>query len=465
MSYDRSRRTFLKTSAGLLASSLLPGRFLIAAEAPVEKHYDFRPYRPGKGPASVLCVTPDDGYYLHTFFDICPWSFSGRYFAVTKLPYQKRKPQWGDIAEVCVIDLRRQTIRTVYRTKAWEFQLGAHLQWSHKSDRYLYTNDIIDGRAVCVRIDLEDHNVMAYAGSMYDLSADDRSVISPNLLNMNMTQYGYGVPDPPSGHPIPFTAEDMPGEGLWKTDLPANKRSLLASFPRFVAAAEEEDRVFYNKAVLYLFHSQFNRQQTRILQVLRGQVDNKGRNASLFTMDTDGTHIRQCLTKKKWNYKGRQGGSGNHPNWHPDGEHIIMNCIPRWLGYEDMMFCQFRYDGSDFKVLSERHPGSGHPSVGPDGRYLLADAYPKQGNVVTDDGEIPIRLIHLKNDEERVVCTIANDVGGGGKQYLAENETAGGSQYKLDPHPVWSADGKQVAFNGAPEGRRQVFIADISSML
>ena len=217
MPYDRNRRSFLKTSAGLLASSLMGGQFLIYPEDPVEKRYAFRPYRPGKGPASVVCVTPDDGYYLHTFFDICPWSVSGRYFAVTKLPYQKKKPLWGDVAEVCVIDLQKQTIRTVYRTKAWGFQLGAHLQWSHESDRYLYTNDIIGGKAVCVRVDLKDNSARAYAGAMYDLAPDDGCVISPNLLNMNIHQYGYAVPDGPTGKPVPFTAADMEKEGLWKT--------------------------------------------------------------------------------------------------------------------------------------------------------------------------------------------------------------------------------------------------------
>ena len=465
MSYDRNRRNILKASAGLLAGSLLPGGFWSSLEGKKERFYTFRSYRSGKTAAPVLCITPDDGYYLHTFFDVCPWSISGRYFAVTRLPYQQRKPRWGDVAEVCVIDLERRSIRTVYRTKAWEFQLGANLQWSNISDRYLYCNDIIDGRVVCVRIDLKENTIKTYAGAKYDLAPDDRSVISPNLLTMNMTQYGYSVPDTPSGHPVPFSMEDMPREGLWKTDLATNRCSLLVSFPQIVAAAEEEDREFYGKAVLYLFHSQYNKQNTRILQVLRGQVGNKGRNACLFTMDTDGGNIRQCLTREHWNYKGKHGGSGNHPNWHPDGEHIVMNCIPRWMGYEDMLFCRFRYDGSDFTVLSEKHPGSGHPSVGPDGRYLLADAYPKQAYIVAKNGEIPIRLIDLKSDVEQVVCTIANDVGGGGRQYLSENDTEGGSQYKLDPHPVWSREGTKVAFNGAPEGRRQVYIADLSKLV
>ena len=35
---------------------------------------------------------------------------------------------------------------------------------------------------------------------------------------------------------------------------------------------------------------------------------------------------------------------------------------------------------------------------------------------------------------------------------------------RLDPHPAWSRDGLKSCFNGAPEGRRQVYIADLSPL-
>lgn len=459
MKTGTGRRAFIKTSAGLLGGAWLPGIFRLEQPRPEEKHYAFRAYRPGKTLAPVQCITPDDGFYLHTFYNKSPWSASGRYFAVTRLPYQKGKALWGDVAEVCVIDLERQSIRTVYRTKAWGFQLGANVQWQHGSDDYLYTNDIVEGKAVCVRVDVRDLAAVIYAGAKYDLAPDNRSVISPQLLNMNMTQYGYSVPDPPAGRPVPFTKNDMLQEGLWKTNLDSNRVSLLTPFTSFIERSGE-DHAFYSRAMLYLFHSQFNRQNTRILQVLRAQINHKGRNASLFSMNADGTQLVQCLGMEKWNQKA-PGGSGNHPNWHPDGEHVVMNCVPTWLGYKDMRFCQFRYDGSGFTILSERHTGSGHPSIDLTGRYLLADAYPKQTYIVSASGEIPIRLINLRNDEEQILCSIANDVGGKGKQYTAANQLEGGSGYKLDPHPVWGPGGKSIAFNGAPEGRRQVYIADL----
>src|SRR5690606_39707524 len=78
-----------------------------------------------------------------------------------------------------------------------------------------------------------------------------------------------------------------------------------------------------------------------------------------------------------------------------------MNCIPTWLGFDEMMFCRFRFDGTDFTVLSEKYQGSGHPSIEPSGRYLVADAYPKQSYVAGPEGEVAIRLIDLQEDRDR----------------------------------------------------------------
>ena len=36
---------------------------------------------------------------------------------------------------------------------------------------------------------------------------------------------------------------------------------------------------------------------------------------------------------------------------------------------------------------------------------------------------------------------------------------------RLDPHPAWNRNHKQVCFNGAPGGRREVFIAELSNIL
>src|SRR5690606_38027239 len=98
--------------------------------------------------------------------------------------------------------------------RAWSFQLGANVQWDSVSDRFLYTNDIVGGEVFCIRIDLEEGGAVAFAGAKYDVAPDGKSVISPNLLNMNIHQYGYAVPDGPGGKPVPFDESHREKEGL-----------------------------------------------------------------------------------------------------------------------------------------------------------------------------------------------------------------------------------------------------------
>jgi hypothetical protein len=421
-----------------------------------EKDIKFRPYRPGETLGKVSCVTPDDGYYVHTFYDVCPFSPSQKYLAVTRLPYQDREPVFGDRADVCLIDLERQTIRTVYSTKAWGFQLGANLNWG-RSDRYLYANEVINGSAVCVRIDIETGDIDTFAGPMYHIAPDESCVAGFPLDLINATQSGYGAPLA-SGAKAWLPQGAAAKEGIWKTNLVTNTKTLLLSLSD--GARAMTDGIPCMDGTFYFFHTKFNRQNSRILQVMRclcgpgpkanvrrGNVSggNFTRFNMLLTFKPDGSDLRRVVSYQQW------AAGGNHPNWHPDGEHIIMNLTPAWLGDQTMRFCMFRYDGTEFKVLADDLRGSGHPSMETRSRYLISDAYPHQP-MARSNGEVPIRLVDVENGKEEAVCYI-------------RTLWPGPESLRLDPHPVWSRDYRKVCFNGAPDGRRQVFIADLTDVI
>ncbi len=135
-------------------------------------------------------------------------------------------------------------------------------------------------------------------------------------------------------------------------------------------------------------------------------------------------------------------------NWLADGQRILMN-----LKIDQVMrLCIVRCDGSDFHLVSNTLLGSGHPSFEKTMRYIFTDAY--TGEPMTlPNGEVPLRLIDTRTDTEKTVATI----------YTLGTQNQG--ILRLDPHPAWSRDGKQVCFNGAPDGRRQVFIADLKGLL
>jgi Tol biopolymer transport system component len=120
---------------------------------------------------------------------------------------------------------------------------------------------------------------------------------------------------------------------------------------------------------------------------------------------------------------------------------------------ENLRFVQFKYDGSDFKVLSEKRLGSGHPSITPDGKWIVSDAY--NGEPVSralGNGQVPIRLFNVHDDTEENICSV----------YTFGNSSG---TLRCDPHPAWSPDYKKVAFNGAPNEARQVFVAELSGIV
>jgi hypothetical protein len=441
------RRNFITTSAGFLAVMSMPGAFLIQKNQTLaKKKFKFRDYQSKTSFGKVKIVTPNDGYYIHTFYDICPFSPSQKYLAVNKLPHQGREAKYGDIMDVCIIDLENETIRTVYSTKGWGYQLGGNLNWG-KTDRYLYTNDIIDNQAVCVRIDLESDDAKAFAGPMYHLAPDESAVAGFPLDLINgyqdgvASQMGYGVPKFKEVNEIKGAPAD---EGLWRTDLTTNRKSLMVSLNDAHKAVNDP---FIDDGNHYFFHTKYNRQATLILQVYRCIFPGSKRyHPTLLTFNTDGSDIHTSVTREQWSHR------GNHPNWHPDGEHIVMNLTPVWMGEKDMRFVIFHHSGRDFRLLTKRHFGSGHPSVNQDSSYLISDYYVGEYKRLNEK-ECPIRLIHLDTEEEVYICKVFTDLD------ISE------STFRIDPHPAWSPDYKKVCFNGAPKGNRQVFVADLTNVV
>src|SRR5207249_6732990 len=87
------------------------------------RYRDFDPAVP------TWCVTPDHGPIIHRFFDTSPFSPSGRYLGLTRLPYEDRLPAPGDVAELVVVDLQTGELRVAAETHGWDTQVGAHVQW------------------------------------------------------------------------------------------------------------------------------------------------------------------------------------------------------------------------------------------------------------------------------------------------------------------------------------------------
>jgi len=404
----------------------------------------------------VRCVTPNAPGTIHRFYDTSPFSPSGRYLAVTRLPSEHRRPRPGEIAHVLVVDLEAGTTNTVAETRGWDTQLGAQVQWG-SDDRSLYFNDVDvrTWRPFGVRLDPLSGARTILDGTIYMISPDGRWSASPCLRRTAITQAGYGVVVPRRKIPVNHgAAED---DGIYLTNTTTGESRLLISIAQIANAAGVPLRDHkYERGDFYGFHVKWNPQGTRLLFVLRwlprkwrpawlGQASRQDGLKNVVTLDADGNNIRVAIPDAMWS------NGGHHPNWCPDGEHVLMNLNVHGDG---LRFVRAKFDGSTCETLVPQVRGSGHPTIHPSGTHLVTDAYLKESPSF-GDGTVPIRWVNLHTLEETTLVRIRTKQPG--------NRPTG--PLRVDPHPAWDTSFRRLAFNACPDGRRRVFVASLHELI
>jgi len=418
----------------LVAAGLLTRRFAgVDAALPLGEWRPFEVRRFDRNAvAAVDVVTPGDGHYMHTFFDVDPISPSGRYLLLTRVPFIWRVPTLGDVCQVCIVDLELRRCMAIYESRGWGTQLGANAQWG-PDDKTVFCNDVVDGRGTGVRINVETLLTTQLDGAIYGLSPDKRYSYSGSIDLINLSQTGYGVPERLFAKVEPGSAHEA-REGVWRTDLVTGRAELILSLTAIREALPDQGEL--TTGDYFVQNVKVSPANDRLLIVVfsrnvRGRL---GWPTQLLTCDIDGCNINVAVHDRLY----RKGG--HHPNWHPTERRLVMNLRPDG---RNMRFYSFRGDGTELRRLDENAPGGGHPSIR--GQRLLTDAYVTEG--FSDRmGRVPIRLLDLETGHEVEVCRI-----------FTKNLTGG---RRVDPHPVWSKDGR-IVFNGVVDGRRQVFIASL----
>jgi len=390
----------------------------------------------------VWCVTPNEGRVIHRFFDTSPFSPSGRYLALTRLPYEDRLPTPGDPAKIVVVDIQTGQERVVAETRGWDTQLGAQAQWG-ASDAQLFFNDLDTStwRPYAVAMNPLTGESRRLEGTVYMASPDGRRLASPCLLRTACTQAGYGVVVPPRH--IPRNHGASPDDGIYVTDVATGRCHLLVSIAQIVEALGDK---MPDEGDYYAAHVKWSPRGDRLMLVLRFLPWGGGRmQPNLVTLKADVSDIDLAIPARTW-MKG-----GHHPNWCPDNQHLMMNLK---LDGKTLRFVRARHDGAGLRPMTEAVCGSGHPTLHPDGRHVLTDAYPGEP-VAFGDGTVPIRLVDISTGKETTLVRIRTVPPFRGPK----------NELRVDPHPAWDRTFRRIAFNACPDGTRRVFVADLSALV
>mgnify|MGYP000662720211 CR=1 FL=1 len=403
----------------------------------------------------VWCVTPDLSGCIHRFFDTSPISPSGRYLAVFQLPFEHRQPEPGEAGNVYIVNLETGENRFVAETCGWESQMGANINWGG-SDHELFFNDV-DTEAwqpFAWKFDPLEGKQEKMEGAVYHASPDGRWLISANMATMRKTQPGYGVCIPPEKMRRNVgPAED---DGFYLTDTSTGKTRVLASIADILNTSTPPVRIDSpHQYEIYGFHSKFNPQGDQLMLSLRwfpatGEprwnmfgIDHSAVRFAWVTMGLDGKDKHCAVGPEQWE-KG-----GHHATWFPDGRRISMNLN---IDRDGLRFVQVNADGSGLSKILDNTPGSGHPTVHPDGRHLLTDTYTREKRSF-GDGTIPLRWIDLANGHEEVVARINTE------------QPSKDNVMRVDPHPAWDQTWRYVTFNAFVNGTRRVFLADMKDLV
>ncbi|SEH15899.1 hypothetical protein SAMN04487967_2297 [Natronorubrum sediminis] len=346
------------------------------------------------------------------FYDVCPWNEDQTQYVVHELDESS--------GTVSISVLGKDGSERIASTDAWNYQQGARTRWHPTQKDALIFNDIENGNAVARIVNTDGEELDRYQQPMQAMNPTGEDFLSINYrrLDHNSPAYGYGTDD---GSELATPAED----GIVRIDRDGNTE-LIVSFRSLISEVETAVDSEYH----YIHHGLYapdgdqfaflhrwvddGQRQTRLL------VSNRFGKRRLLLENEYVSHYCWLDTKRLFLWGGSKAhGRGYHIVDTESGE---IDYVEGLSGY-----------------------GDGHPTLSPDGEWVVTDTYPDRTRK---------RTLWLYNIYNSRSIKLGN--------FLAPFEFDGG--YRCDLHPRWSRDGKFISIDSAHEGVRKSYILDVSSV-
>lgn len=389
----------------------------------------------------VRRITDGNGYYFKPYYDMQPWSKSGRFFICMRSKFQDHPPGPGDELELGVVDLEeKEQFIPVAKTRAWNFQQGCMPHWlpGYEDSKIIY-NDIVKGECFSFIADINTGRTDVFSLPIQAVSYSKNMGASLNYARWGYERPGYGY----AGIKDPYEGINQPGDDVVHTiDLKTGKTRPLVYLKEIAELTSDNDR--RRGAFMYFCHLIFTPDGKSLTGICRWWCPDITHEVYSSMVNIDGAvpERRHCL----WGYDidGNKpfiiinDGLVSHASF-KDDENIIVyasrKCDERALYHLINVYTgKYRVVGEDFLK------NDGHMSYHKNKRLLLTDTYP-------DDEHMRSLKIYDEKENREIIL---------GK-FFSSPDLKG--ELRCDLHPCWSRDYADVAIDSIHEGgRRNVYL-------
>lgn len=385
-------------------------------------------------------ITPENENFFFGYYDMQPWSGSGRYHLCHKVGFWQRMPTMDDRAEIGMIDMQTGAYTPLDGTTAWNFQQGAMLTWNPSApDDEIIFNVRTERGYQCKILNIHTGASRLLDYPLANVAPNGKYGVSINFARMYDFRPGYGY----HGIDDPFGAVSHPADdGVYLVDLDTGRGKLVLSLDTLWQLARTEGMA---EGKVLVNHINFNTDGSRFVMLFR--IVYPPKDAREHSLWKTATISANADGSEPFLWHGFSDAS--HYNWR-DPLHLVIYATPGaepadgtagWeLGvWTDRTHLYELVDTGFFKR-------DGHCNYSPDGRFLLYDSYA--------DGQ-GYRDLYVYDLERKEGMTLG--------RYYSYPELP--VDIRTDFHPRWSRDGKSISFDSNHEGFRGIYTMDLSTIV
>ena len=426
-----------------------------------------------KAHCPIRKVNQEDEYnYFFGYYDKCPWNERETKVLCHRTNILNRFPNSDDVCQVGVIDLLTNDFFLIDYTTAWNWQQGAQLQWIKWEGKECAIYNVREDGKIHARIyDFEDCKRIDLSSSVYSISIDGKHASTLNYARLYDCRKDYGI----SGISDPWFSDPSPkDDGVYMVNLQKDTSKLIISTSYL-------ESTHINPSSIHCFkqrenHIMFNPSGTRFCFMHRYFTAGNIQQSRLFTSDLDGKDVRLLFegfvshydwqddeTILAWAGKRKLIASDDSKKISP--MKMIKKCLkpiyyalgkPRILMQKIMGDSYYLITDIDIRQNSTTDKCKligdgilycdGHCTFSPDRRWILTDGYTDSHN------RLPLFLFDTKTKE-------LYEIG----RYHTPKELDG--ELRIDLHPRFNHDGTKVYIDSGMEGKRDMFIVDVSQII